>query len=261
MNDDRIRRALRRPGPREPRIEPAALPSNIHAARALARDLRHRGRGATVLRAVGGLALAAAAVVVAAFVGVQLLGNAPAPGGPGIGDTSGSPVPASASPTSQPSSSPQPASPTPEATPAAPATLARCSAASLSATSQTWGAAAGSRGTTVTITNTGSVACTLRGNPGASLTDANGGVLATAAEFTSASDPTVTVTPGGSVVTSIVWGNWCAAAPAQPIAAGLVVGGVIVAVTPTAAGSQIPVPPCLGTGGTSFSTIIYQAAP
>jgi hypothetical protein len=261
MNDDRIRRALRRPGPREPRIQPASLPPDIHAARAMARDLQRRDRGGVILRAAGGFALAAVAVVLATLVGIQLLGGSAAPTGSGIGDASRQP----ASPTPAASTASTPAStPVTSATATPSATLARCSAASLSATSAPWGAAAGSRGTTVTITNTGANACTLRGSPGAALTDAGGATLAIVGESASASDPVLTLQPGSSLTTDIVWGNWCAAAPAQPIAASLVVDGTSVPVAPAVTGSEVAVPPCMGTGGvgqTSLSTITYQAAP
>ena len=131
-----------------------------------------------------------------------------------------------------------------------------CAPGDLAAVADAWGAAAGSRGTMVKVTNTSSTACTLAGRPGARLENANG-VLADAG-----GDPTATppqpLEPGASLVTSLVWSNWCGSDPAQPIGVTLVLPGGDLTVTPDAASPDVLVPPCMGSSDRNvLSTIDF----
>lgn len=236
MNDqDRLEDLLRVPGPREADYLPRRLPSAL--------DRPHRGfegRGWTLLR-VGRLAALSAAVVAGTAVAVVLVGGGGSPAGSGTAATSASatasaPAPASsevatvaATPTSSPASAAPPA----------------CRAADLAWSTDAWGGAAGSTGTTVLARGLTSLdRCTIDGSATLELRDANGNVVATA----TAPRTTVVVTPGAVIEMGIHWSNWCQATPAAPLSMSLRLpgDGTDVALAPAAGG--ILVPPCNGPG-------------
>jgi hypothetical protein len=230
MSGDRTERALRERGPRERGASIPPLPANVEAARMSLRAIdRRRGLRSIIGAGLGTVAVATAAVVVA----VALSGPPPAATtGPGVPGASAA---ASAAPgTVAPSASPSPV-------------VTACEPADLAATAGEWGAAAGSRGVTVTVTNTSAVACLLSGYPGARLTNATGSLADAAGK--PGNSPALRVAAGASVTTVVVWSNWCGSAPAGPIAITLDLPSGQVAVTPDPAHGDVLVPPCMGPDG------------
>ena len=228
MNRDRIERALREPGPRERGYSPESLPAT--AADLRARAPRRRG----LLMSAGGLGGLAAAVAAGAVVALVLTrGFAPAPGNPGVGSN---PTPTAAStPT---------VAPTPMPTPT-PAPVAACHAGDFAWTSDAWGGAMGSRGTTILARGVSSLQpCVIRGEATLTLRDANGTLLLTGhAGATNAS-----VKAGNLFEMGVSWSNWCGKDPAQPISLTLVLPGDTLPVPLIPASGSILVPPCNGPG-------------
>jgi hypothetical protein len=225
MNRDRIERALREPGPRERGYSPEALPATAAELRA---RVPRRSRLLMSAGAVGGLAAAVAAGAVVAVV----LSRGFSPG-PATGGTVSSPTP---TPSTVPTSAPTPA----------PAPVAACRAEDFAWSSDPWGGAAGSRGTTIVAKGvTSLVACELKGAATLVLRDANRTVLISG--HTAATK--ITVLAGQAYQVGVVWSNWCGAQPAQPITFSLTLPNdtTPVPVIPPD-GSQIPVAPCNGAG-------------
>jgi hypothetical protein len=226
MNDDRIERDLRRRGPREVTTDLPTLPPDITAARA---ELRRLGRGHLPWRALGvGFGVLAGATIAAAI--------AIAMTAPPLVDVGNEP---SAAPTATPGIGP-------------------CQVSALEASAEAWGAAAGSRGTTITVVNTRSVACTLRGHPGAAIGDDQGVVWVSVEGGVDAAAPALELGPGQTAITSVVWGNWCGDPSSASLSLTLTVDGSVLTVTPDASAPEVLVPPCLGTDATSLSTIDFQ---
>jgi hypothetical protein len=228
MNEDRIERELRQRGRRERMATLPPVPVDLAAARA---ELTRLDRGRALRGALGaGLGvLAAAAVVVAIAVAATAPRN-----GPQVGDGS-------------------------SAEPTASAEIGDCQASSLDANAERWGAAAGSRGTTVRVTNTGSATCTVSGRPGATISDANRMVGVSTDGGTDPGLRPLELEPGQTALTSVVWGNWCAGdLRTGELTLSLEVGGDSLPVTPDASAPDILVPPCMGTDPTSLSTIDFQ---
>ena len=221
MNRDRIERALREPGPRERGYVPEPLPAT--AAELRARRTRRRG----VLMsagALGGLAAAVAAGAVVAIVLTRGFGPGPATTGAGSSPTSTStPLPtASAAPVSA------------------------CRAGDFAWSSDPWGGAAGSRGTTILARGVASLgSCELKGEATLLLRDANGNLLVSGKSAATK----VTVAGGQAFQLGVAWSNWCQADPGQPISLSMTLPGdtlPIPLIPPT--GSEIQVPPCNGPG-------------
>jgi hypothetical protein len=227
VNEDHIERELRQRGPRERMATLPPVPADLAAARA---ELTRLDRGRALRGALGaGLGvLAAAAVVVAIAVAASGPRNVPQ-----VGD----------GPSAQPSAS---------------AGTGECQASSLEANAEPWGAAAGSRGTMVHVTNAGSATCTVRGRPGATISAASGTVVST----DGGTDPgmrALELEPGQTALTSVVWGNWCGRDLSRgELSLTLEVGGDSLPVTPDATTPDILVPPCMGSDPTSLSTIDFQ---
>jgi hypothetical protein len=218
MNRDRIERALREPGPRESGYVPLDLPATGSEAR---ERLSGRSRLMASLQPIGGLAAAVAAGAVIAIVLTR--GFTPAVG-TGAGST---------------------ASPTPSAA-ASPPSAAACRAGDFAWSSDAWGGAAGSRGTTILARGVTSLQpCVIRGEATLTLRDANGTQLLTG----HAAASNASVSAGKLFEMGVTWNNWCGAEPAQPISLTLVLPGdsLPVPVVPPG-GSQILVPPCNGPG-------------
>lgn len=214
MNRDAIERSLRQPGPLEEAYQPVAVPTHVADARGA-----HGWRGSL-------LAFGQAGAVVAAIAGgtalAILLTYSSVPGGKGVG--AGVPTP------TQVASS-------------APASGAACTADDFAWSTDPWGAAAGSRGTTVVARGVGSLAgCEIRGSASLELKDASGVELLSATSASSA----VSVHAGTLLEISITWSNWCDTAPAGPLALSLTLPGDARAVPVIASQGDILVPPCLG---------------
>jgi Domain of unknown function (DUF4232) len=259
MNGDRIEHSLRGRGPREHGADLAPLPASITEARAQLGIIGRHRRLPLVARAVATVGAAAAGVILAALAGTWLLGGFQ-PGGTGGSVSVSSPT--ATTPSLQVTPTPQATmAPTPQATAQPSPAVTACLASSLHASAQPWGGAAGSRGTTLTVTNSGTVTCTLHGRPGASIADASGAVLVSTAEAATPSDPVMRLAPGQSAITSVVWSNWCGTTPSAPMQVTLVIGGQTLAVEADASAPAVLVPPCLGSAASSLSTIAFQAGP
>ncbi|HJP70610.1 MAG TPA: hypothetical protein VJ975_02735 [Candidatus Limnocylindria bacterium] len=219
MTPDRIEAALRSEIPaREREFIPRPLPPTVMEARA---SLAQRRTPNWALM----MAAAVAAVGVVVVIG-WAASRAIAPnGGLDIGD-----------------------GPTASATaPATPMADGRCTAADFAVTSDPWDAGAGSRGTRVIFRVVDSVdECTLGGSLGARIVDATGAVLV---EGTSDPMADTQVTGGTQLEIGVSWSNWCGADPARPIEVSVTLAGdgtAIPLVPP--AGSEVLVPPCMGSG-------------
>jgi len=157
--------------------------------------------------------------------------------------------------TPTPAATPTPvATPTPAATPARTPTptpvptpaLGPCDAAKLFARITLWEGAAGHRIANVELTNTGSIACTLRAMSRPQLVDGHGSVLIDGA--IPPASKLLAVAPGDVLKTLVQDGNYCGPDPVVPVSVAFVLsgGGRIVAnpVSPTDA----TLPPCNGAG-------------
>jgi hypothetical protein len=134
------------------------------------------------------------------------------------------------------------------ATPTVPsAAMEGCTASVLQATVGSWEGAAGHRIGTLTLTNTGGVACVLSGAPIPSLIDRNGHDLIVGKI---ADGQAVQVAAGGTIQTLVQTGNYCGPTAQEPAAVALDFGalGRVVA-TPIAGDDSSGVPPCLGEAG------------
>lgn len=239
MSGDRTERTLRERGPRERGASLPPLPADVETARSRLRVIDRR-RSLRVLAGatLGTIATGAAAVLVAVAI------TSPSPVTPLATGSDHSATPGTASETPRPSASTAPV-------------VAACAPADLAAQAGAWGAAAGSRGTTVTVTNTSSVTCVLSGAPGARLSTASGTLATVAGQ--PGNGPALQLAPGDSVITSLVWSNWCDALPANPIAATLILPGGALAVTPDTGRPDVLVPPCMGANDVNhLSTIDFQ---
>lgn len=221
MTPDRIEQLLRtEPVADEARFVARPLPASVM-------DVRLRRRRVPSVSHFAAASAAAALAVIALVFGTTWLGDV---GGPSGGELpSASPVPTSAA--------------TPLATPA----NNRCTAADFGVTSDPWDAGAGSRGTRVIFRVVDSVdACTLGGSLDGRIVDSTGAVL-----VEGMSDPMedVQVAGGTQLEIGVSWSNWCGDEPAPPLAASVTLAGddtAIPLVPP--AGSEVLVPPCMGSG-------------
>jgi hypothetical protein len=235
MNRDQIVRALRQPGPRERGYVQEALPATAADLRA---RLPRRNRMLMSAGAFGGLAAAVAGGAVIAVVLSQ--GFNPSPG-TSNGGTVSSP------------------SPTPTATPTptpSPAPIGACRAGDFAWSSDAWGAAAGSRGTTIVAQGVTSLTrCDLRGQATLTLRDANGAILITG----HTAKTNTRVSAGKVFEVGVMWSNWCAAAPAQPISFALTLPGdtTEVPLIPPGGGA-ISVPPCNGPAPSNLGATDFQ---
>jgi hypothetical protein len=220
MNDDTIERALSEPGPREAGYEPAVLP--------LGSDLpQRRPQGWSVLAAAR-MGMLAAAVVAGASLAIVLTrpGSAPAGQGTGAGSASPSAV-ASASAA--------------ESTP--PAALPACTTADFAWSTDAWGGAAGSTGTTVVVRGVaGLTGCQIKGSALIELRGADGQAMLSVQA--PASD--VVVHANTLLQVGISWSNWCAPLPSGPLSMTLTLPGDSRYAPLTPASGSITVPPCSG---------------
>ena len=140
------------------------------------------------------------------------------------------------------------------AMPVATPTDDRCTAADFAVTSDPWDAGAGSRGTRVVFRVVDSVdQCTLGGSLAGRIVDATGSLLV---EGTSDAAPDERVGAGTQLEIGVSWSNWCGPEPAQPLAVSVTLAGdetAIPLVSP--AGSEVLVPPCMGSGQDSILNV------
>ncbi len=251
MNDhDRLEDLLRVSGPREEGYLPRRLPAAL--------DRAHRGLeggGRTLLR-IGRLAALSAAVVAGTAVAVMLVRGGGSPAGAGTGGPSPSAAvsaPASTAASSQVAT----VAATPTTPPSAAATSA-CRAADLAWSTDAWGGAAGSTGTTVLARGVTSLnRCTIDGSATLELRDANGNVVATA----TAPRTTVVVMSRVVIEMGIHWSNWCQSTPRSPLSMTLRLPGDSTDVPLTPATGGILVPPCNGPGQpSSLGATAFQAS-
>lgn len=234
-HDDLERRLRAERGPREEGYLPPAVSSSLPTGA----DPRSRSR---VVRwgAVGGAMLAGVLVIAAA----RSLG-----GSPGIGDEPGA------------------TSPTPVASPSIVASHAGCPVGSILLRPEPWGGAAGSRGTTLSVRLVdGADACDLATDVSVRILDGDGHTLV---EGDAAGTGTVRLASGAMYVLSVSWSNWCDAAPQPELRWDLRFGATSswIDVAEEISGPRdgqaggVPLPPCLGDGGTHLSLTDLQPAP
>ena len=167
----------------------------------------------------------------------------------------GAPVAASATtPGSTPASAPAvtPA-PTPVPTPAASsaaAGAAACAPASLAVTSTGWDAAAGSRGTSLSVRNGGGAPCAVGPGLSVALIDASGHVLFGA----DANLPPRELGPGASGRFDVLASNWCGGVPAAPVRVAVRLGGATLGAEGGDEGAD-GLPPCMGPGSDAVLSV------
>jgi hypothetical protein len=233
-NENELERALRsQRGPREDGYTPAALP--------MAPDVNPAGGAGPSRLARAGLFVGfgvAGALAVAAVAAILA--------GPGSGPDVGS------------GSSTEPSESVAQSAPA-------CGPADVTLTGEPWGGAAGSRGTTVTVTlASGRYDCTLAPVSGAQITGAGSVGVTVGSAFASEADlgPSVALTADAAYTVGVAWSNWCGTSVSEPVTLALSFHGWPeprpVAV---ASGGIDPVPPCSGGGETNLSVTDLQPAP
>ncbi len=234
MSGDRVERVLRERGPRELEGSIPPLPARVEEARSHLRTIdRRRSLRSLFGGGLGTLAVAAAAVTVAIAV-TGPSGSTPS----GAGDLPG------------------------HGSPSAPtAPVVACGPGELHATAAPWGAAAGSRGTTVTVTNVSAATCLIEADrPGAQIRSASATVASVNARPGSGRG-LLALGPSDTLTTSVVWSNWCDAAPSGSLSLRLVLAdGSELPVGSDPSAPVVLVPPCMGAGQpSSLSTIDFQA--
>jgi hypothetical protein len=213
MNENDLERRLRNErGPREEGYVAAQLPAD------LGRDGGQRGKSS--LRRAALIAPAAVAGVLAvALVSAALSGWAPF----AVGDL----------PSTMPSAT------------ASASGVADCAATDLDLSAEPWGAAAGSRGTVVTIAlASGHEPCLIQRHVLAAIADADGNILVSA-DVAPVND-LVELKPDDRFMVGVSWSNWCSGAIAEPVALELALASGLPVVEVSVPAGADPVPPCLG---------------
>ena len=243
MNHDDLERQLRsQSGPREQGYHPALLPAEPGAR-------SQRPGVAPLLR--GGLLVAAACAAVLAVVIV----SGGLDGRSGVGGDVSTPTPGdgrtqAATPSVAPSTAGEPGACRPE---------------DVVLTAEPWGGAAGSRGTSVTLTLAdGAAPCHPANAVSGRILDATGATLVE--NLAGPTDlPLLTLQAGTTYQVGVAWSNWCEAAPAAPVTLELRLSNwsewVAVEHHLPGTGGPDPVPPCMGDGGTSLTVTEVQPAP
>jgi hypothetical protein len=230
MNNEDLERRLRTErGPREQDYVPTRLPASLDAA-----SRRNPSRSGLLRAAVFIPAVVAGALAVA-FASAVLTGGAPNLGSSGDGSPS---LSASASQ----------------------AQTDDCRPADLSLSAEPWGAAAGSRGTVVTIgLAPGRDACYLSSQLDATITDANGDVVIPSGSDIPGNAP-VWLEPGSQLAVGISWSNWCDGQIARPVSLTIFSSSDVAFPVDVPSGVD-PVPPCLGENqSSSLSVTKLQAS-
>ncbi|HEU4864504.1 MAG TPA: hypothetical protein VFU44_12130 [Candidatus Limnocylindria bacterium] len=243
MTHERLEHRLRTdPMPDEPRYLARPLPATVAEARAVL----ERRRSASPPAWLGLAAVATVAVIVVALVVIPASLPTRNPSGEGSDPT---PVVDTASPTSAP-------------TPPADTT---CASGNLVFRPEAWGGAAGSRGTSLTILLVdGAAPCDLSTTVSARILDGSGTVL-----VSGVSEPggVVRLELGAQYAVGIAWSNWCDPEPQPALRWDVRFGdGEWIDVIEEASGERpgtdpsVPVPPCMGEGGSNLSVTGLQPA-
>jgi hypothetical protein len=229
MNDNDLERDLRsQRGPREEGYTPAVLPMTREEAPVRASGVSRLPRAAMF-----------AGVAVAGALAVALVAGIFSGPGSDVGSGSASPSAAASAPA-----------------------VAVCAPAPADVTfsAEPWGGAAGSRGTTVTVTLAdGRYPCALGGRVAALISDANGTLLVSGQ---SAAVGSVDLEPNTAFTLGVAWSNWCGNDPAAPVSLSLKIEGWTSAVPVSVPAGANPVPPCNGAGApSSLSVTALEPAP
>lgn len=238
-HEDLERRLRTEGGPREAGYQPVDLPATLDGGG------RPPGRVPPLVRAGLVTAVAAAAVLTVVALGGLLSG------GPLVGDevasASPSSVTASPSASAEPSATPVPA-------------IGACQVDDLGLAAEAWGGAAGSRGTSASVTlAAGADPCELAQHVSGRVVDGNGVVLVEADAIDGASP--LSLDPGSRYAIGVSWSNWCGPDPLEPLGLELAVGGDAWTAVPASGDGAIPVPPCMGDGDSTLSVTEIQPAP
>ena len=136
-----------------------------------------------------------------------------------------------------------------------------CGPADVTLTGEPWGGAAGSRGTTVTVTlASGRYDCTLAPVAGAQVTGAGSGGVSAESVNSAGPGPSVPLTADTEYTVGVAWSNWCGASISEPVTLALRFDGWQAAVpVAVASGGIDPVPPCSGGNVTNLSVTDLQA--
>ena len=246
MTPDRIESMLHtQPVTDEARFVARPLPATVAGARA---RLDARGGSAVLRFAVA--SGAAAMAVVAIAVATTWLGHG---GGPSGGELPSSTADASSDPVATSLTTPVATEPT----------VTACAAGNLLIREEPWGGAAGTRGTSLTVVLVGGAApCDLPTTVSARILDGSGAVLVSGV---GEGNGLVRLEPGAQYMVGIGWSNWCDPEP-QPVLRWDVRFGdgewidVIEEASTSRPGIDpaVPVPPCMGQGGTNLSVTQLQ---
>lgn len=247
MTHERLEHRLRtEPMPDEPHYLARPLPATVAEARAV---LERRRSGSPA----AWLALAAAATVAVIVVALVVIPASLPDRNPSGEGSDPTPAVDTPSPTSAPASAPT-----------APADTT-CAAGNLVFRPEAWGGAAGSRGTSLSILLVdGAAPCDLSTTVSARILDGSGTVLVSGVSEASA---VVRLEPGASYAVGIAWSNWCDPEPQPALRWDVRFGdGEWIDVIEEASierpgiDPSVPVPPCMGEGGTNLSVTGLQPA-
>lgn len=224
-NDDLERQLRSQHGPRDEGYLPTNLPASLEQGRPAG------AQPSRLVRIGAFVGVAAAAALVVAMVGGFFSG-----GDPGVGSSP------SASGAAEP---------------------VACSRADVTLGGEPWGGAAGSRGTTVTITLAGGRDdCVLAPVTGAEITGGSPVGVSLASVNASGADngPSVLLSADAAYTVGVAWSNWCGVTVPEPVTLALFFNGwpgpARVTVAP---GGIDPVPPCSGGRETNLSVTDLQA--
>jgi hypothetical protein len=247
MTHERLEHRLRtEPMPDEPHYLARPLPATVAEARA---GLERRRSGSPA----AWLALAAAATVAVIVVALVVIPASLPDRNPSGEGSDPTPAVDTPSPTSAPASAPT-----------APADTT-CAAGNLVFRPEAWGGAAGSRGTSLSILLVdGAAPCDLSTTVSARILDGSGTVLVSGVSEAGA---VVRLEPGASYAVGIAWSNWCDPEPQPALRWDVRFGdGEWIDVIEEASierpgiDPSVPVPPCMGEGGTNLSVTGLQPA-
>jgi hypothetical protein len=121
-----------------------------------------------------------------------------------------------------------------------------CTSADVRAMGGPWGAAAGSRGTDISVENVGSSWCLLPASPGVALVGAAGSTLLASSPVPDGSGRTIG--PGETIGFSLVFSNWCDQAVGLPLHFRLALASGEIEIADLAVTSADELAPCNGPG-------------
>ena len=145
-----------------------------------------------------------------------------------------------------PSPTAPPTSPSPSATASASSNgpEAACASEEITAAGGPWGGAAGSRGSDIVVTNTGTAACVLPAGPTVAMVDQAGTVLLANTPPQPGVGPTIA--PNATIGFSLVLGNWCDQQVSLPLHFSLALAADAVDIGGLAVTTLDELPPCNG---------------